>query len=90
MRSEPVVDSPPDVAAPVPHRERVGRRRRSHGRRRGTRDWAAQRSRRQIFRAAIVCAAVLLSMAVGLYFGLARQDAAPAEGKRQVAAKKIG
>ncbi|MES1166311.1 MAG: hypothetical protein ABUR63_11160 [Verrucomicrobiota bacterium] len=35
------------------------------------------RSRRRTFRTAAVCAGVLLLMALGLYFGLSRQDSAP-------------
>ena len=90
MRSEPVVDSPPDVAVPLPRSERVVRRRRSRGQRLGTREWIARRSRRRTIRAVAVCAAALVFMAVGLYLGLARQDAPPGEGTRHAPSKKIG
>jgi len=76
--SEPVVDSPQGVpiVIPAPRRERVVRRRRSrsHGHRRGTGEWTVRRSRRRIIRAVVVSAAMLVLMAVGLYFGLSRQD----------------
>jgi hypothetical protein len=77
----PDVDSP--QAVPVPpslRRERVVvRRRRAHSRHRTGR-WTARSSRRRTLRAFVVCAGVLVLMAVGLYFGLARQESAPAEG----------
>jgi hypothetical protein len=78
----PDVDRPQDVSIVVPEirRARVVVRRRAHGghtRRR----WTARASRRRTLRAAFVCAGVLVLMAVGLYFGLSRQEAAaPAEG----------
>ena len=78
----PDVESPQDVSTVVPEirRERVvRRRRRTHSR--TPRRWTAQASRRRALRAAFVCAGVLVLMAVGLYFGLSRQEApAPAEG----------
>ena len=46
------------------------RARRSHSSRR----WAAARSYRRMVRNAVVCTGVLLLMALGLYFGLSRQD----------------
>ena len=85
----PDVDSPQDVSSPVPEmrRERVVvRRRRAHSRHRRGGHWAARTSRRKMLRAFAVCAGVLVVMAVGLYFGLARQDLAPAEGSRSVPA----
>jgi len=79
----PDVDSPRDVPVVVPEirRERVVvRRRRPHSRRARPR-WTARASRRRALRAAVVCAGVLVLMALGLYFGLSRQEAAaPAEG----------
>jgi hypothetical protein len=80
----PEVDSPQDVSIVVPEirRERVVvRRRRSRGRhhnhKRGV--WTARASRRKAIRAVVVCASVLVLMALGLYYGLSRQESAPAE-----------
>jgi hypothetical protein len=39
----------------------------------------ASRSRRERLRTLVVCAGALLLMALGLYFGLARQESAPVE-----------
>ena len=39
--------------------------------------WVANRSRRQKVRTVAVCAGALLLMAIGLYFGLSRQESAP-------------
>ena len=48
---------------------------------------AASRSRRRAVRTFVLCASVLLLMAVGLYFGLAHQEnAAPVEGAVRVGA----
>lgn len=85
----PDVDSPPDVPSTVPElrRERVVvRRRRAHSRHRRGGHWAARTSRRKTLRAFAVCAGVLVLMAVGLYFGLARQDLPPAESSRCIPA----
>jgi hypothetical protein len=38
--------------------------------------WVAARSRTRVFRTAAVCTGVLLLMALGLYFGLSRQESA--------------
>jgi hypothetical protein len=68
-------------------RRRRARRVRQHGRR-----WVAARSRKRMLRTTVVCATVLLLMAVGLYFGLSRQDVArPEEGvlPRPVAARGL-
>ena len=90
--SQPVVGRPQDVpvAVPGPRRERVARRRRSHDRRKGTREWTARRSRRRVIRAVVVSAAMLVLMAIGLYLGLARQDASPGQGTRIVRPRAIG
>ena len=85
----PDVDSPQDVPIAVPEsrRERVVvRRRRAHGRRRPAGQWTARVSRRKVFRAFAVCAGILVLMAVGLYFGLERQEASPAESLRTIPA----
>jgi len=77
----PDVDSPRDVPIAVPEirRERVVvRRRRGLGHHRSNR-WTARASRRRTIRAFVVCAGVLVLMALGLYLGLSRQEAAPAE-----------
>jgi hypothetical protein len=65
------VDSPRDVsAAPALRRERVVvRRRRSRSRRRSD-TWTAPRSPRRIVHVLLVCAAALVLMAAGIYFGL--------------------
>jgi len=81
IRGEPVVGRSHEapIAVPEPRRERVVvRRRRAHSRHRTGR-WTARRSRRKILRAAVLCTAVLLLMAAGLYLGLSRQEVAPAE-----------
>jgi hypothetical protein len=54
----------------------VRRRRPRKGARRDDR-WIVARSRTRIFRTAAVCTGVLLLMALSLYFGLSRQEAAP-------------
>jgi hypothetical protein len=56
-------------------RERVVARRRLEQRQ--TAQWFVNRSRREKVRTAAVCAGALLLMALGLYFGLARQEAPP-------------
>ena len=80
----PDVESPQDVSTTVPavHRERVVvRRRRGRSRRHHEhRNWTARASRRKMIRAFVVCTGVLVLMALGLYFGLSRQELAPAEG----------
>ena len=81
----PDVESPRDVSTAVPaiRRERVVvRRRRAHSRRHHRQEWTARASRRKVVRAFVVCAGVLVLMALGLYFGLSRQEVAPAEGSR--------
>ena len=81
IQGAPDVDSPPDVSIAVPEirRERVVvRRRRGRGRQRSV-QWNARASRRRSVRAVVVCAGVLVLMALGLYFGLSRQDMSPAE-----------
>jgi hypothetical protein len=45
-----------------------------------TRQWVAARSKRRVLRTAAVCTGVLLLMALGLYFGLSRQDSASPVG----------
>ena len=51
----------------------VGRRR--HTRRvRQVGDWLPGRSRKQMLKTVALCAGVLVLMAIGLYFGLSRQD----------------
>ena len=79
----PEVDSPQDLSILVPEirRERVVvRRRRANSRHRKHHGaWAARRSRRKAVRAVVVCAGVLMLMALGLYYGLSKQDTAPAE-----------
>ena len=85
----PDVESPQDVPITVPElrRERVVvRRRRAHSRHRRSGHWAARTSRRKTLRAFAVCAGVLVLMAVGLYFGLARQENPPAESSRSIPA----
>jgi hypothetical protein len=81
MAPEQIADIPDVVSVPgVPIRERVVvRKRRSRKPRKG-RQWSARASRRRALRNFLVCAAVLLMMAVGVYLGLSRQDVAPVEG----------
>jgi len=80
----PEVDSPqedPPIVVPEIRRERVVvRRRRAHSRRHKRGSWTARASYRRAVRAVVVCAAVLAMMALGLYYGLSRQESAPAEG----------
>jgi len=69
------------LLSPELHRERVSVRRRRARPRRKSEDWVATRSRRRVARTFAVCAGALLLMAIGLYFGLAHQEApGPAEG----------
>ena len=85
----PDVESPQDVPITVPElrRERVVvRRRRAHSRHRRSGQWAARTSRRKTLRAFAVCAGVLVLMAVGLYFSLARQEIPPAESSLSIPA----
>jgi hypothetical protein len=68
----------PIVVPEVPRARVVVRRRRSH-RRLLSEAWSSPNSRRRTIRTVIVCASVLLLMAVGLYLSLLRHDAAPTE-----------
>jgi hypothetical protein len=81
MQGAPDVESPPDVSIAVPEirRERVVVRRRRGRSRPRVGQWSAMRSRRRTVRAFLVCTGVLVLMALGLYFGLSRQEIAPAE-----------
>jgi len=57
------------------HRQvRVVRRRRARGSASAGRRWVAARSRKRLLRTAVVCTGALILMALGLYFGLSRQD----------------
>jgi hypothetical protein len=80
----PDVQSPHDVpgSSPAIYRERVvvRRRRAKSQRRHQHRSWTARASRRRIIRAFVVYTGVLVLMALGLYFGLSRQEVSPAEG----------
>jgi hypothetical protein len=74
----PDVERPQDVSTSAPgiRRERVVvRRRRAHGRHH-SRKWAARSSRIKVIRAALLCTGVLMLMALGLYYGLSRQESA--------------
>ena len=63
-------------------RERVtARRRRARQNRPQSMNWVVVRTRRQRMQMIAVCAGALLLMAIGLYFGLARQESpSPVEG----------
>jgi hypothetical protein len=81
----PDVESPRDVSTVVPEirRERVVvRRRRARGSHHHHHrvSWSARASRRKVVRAFLVCIGVLVLMTLGLYYGLSRQEVAPAEG----------
>jgi hypothetical protein len=65
---------------PERFRERVAVRRRRPGKRRQVRQWSAARTRKRVLRTFAVCTGVLLLMALGLYYGLAQQETAPAGG----------
>ena len=66
---------------PERYRERVVVRRRRCFPDRRPRPWSARMARTRFLRMFAVSAGVLLLMAIGLYFGLARQEAAaPADG----------
>lgn len=78
----PEVDSPQDDSMLVPEirRERVVvRRRRPHSRHRKHGAWTARASRRKAMRALVVCVSVLVLMALGLYYGLSKQEPMPGE-----------
>jgi hypothetical protein len=81
MAPEQITDIPDVVSVPgLPIRERVVVRKRRPRKPHTSRRWSARASRRRLVRNFIVCTAVLLVMAVGVYLGLARQDVAPVEG----------
>jgi hypothetical protein len=82
---------PGEISDRVRERDRtVVRRRRRSGRRRNVRTWRARAARRAHVRTLLLSAGVLLLMAVGLYFGLARQEAAaPSEGSSHAHAPLI-
>lgn len=64
--------------------ETVVRRRRSRRPQPSSRRWVAARSRRRMLRTAALSTGVLLLMALGLYFGLSRQDnASPVGGSER-------
>jgi hypothetical protein len=65
---------------PERYREQVVVRRRRPGKHRRARRWSAGSARKRVLRTFAVCAGVLLLMALGLYFGLARQETAPTDG----------
>ena len=70
----------PEVT-PERYRQRVVVRRRRPGTHRRAPQWSARMARTRFLRMFAVSAGVLLLMAIGLYFGLARQEAAaPADG----------
>jgi hypothetical protein len=70
----------PEVT-PERYRQRVVVRRRRPGKHRRAPQWSARRGRKHLLRTFAVSAGVLLIMALALYFGLARQEAAaPADG----------
>jgi len=84
----PDVESPQDVSTVVPEirRERVvvrRRRARTGHRHRHRLTWTARASRRKVIRAFVVCTGVLVLMALALYFGLSRQQMAPADSSLQ-------
>lgn len=80
MTPEQTTDIPDVVSVPgVPIRERVVVRKRRSRKPHKIRQWSARASRRRALRNFLVCAAVLLMMAVGVYLGLSRQDVAPVE-----------
>jgi hypothetical protein len=96
IATETDVESPGDVpmATSESHREgvervSVRRRRRSRSRRHRSGTWTARASRRKAVRAFVVCAGVLILMALGLYFGLQRQNTAPAETSLEAPAKVL-
>ena len=81
MAPEQIADIPDVVSVPgAPIRERVVVRKRRGRKPHRSRQWSARSSRRRAVRNVLVCAGVLLLMAVGVYMGLARQDVAPVEG----------
>ena len=92
IQGAPDVDSPPDVSIAVPEirRERVAVRRRRGRSRHRSGQWTARSSRRRAVRAVVVCAGVLVLMALGLYFGLSRQEMAPAESSMRKPIVAVG
>lgn len=83
---EPEAGSRGGAGLPIPeeipeqYRARVVARRRRASRHRQGGQWNVRSSRRRSLRTLVVCAGVLLLMAVGLYFGLSHQEVAPTEG----------
>lgn len=81
MAPEQITDIADVVSVPgAAVRERVAVRKRRSRKPHNSRHWAARVSRRRAVRNFLVCTAVLLVMALGVYLGLARQDVAPVEG----------
>ena len=66
----------------------VVRRRRSSRRHRPL-NWSARTARKRLVRTSLVVASVLVLMALGLYYGLARQEAAPADGTSRAPATVV-
>lgn len=82
MAPEQITDIPDVVSVPgaqIRERVVVVRKRRSRKAQR-SREWSGRSARRRAVRNFLLCTAVLMLMAVGVYLGLARQDIAPAEG----------
>lgn len=84
IASETDVESPGDVSVATSelYRERVTvrrRRSRSRGHHHHRVSWTARANRRRAIRVFVLCVGVLVLMGLGLYFGLARQNSAPAE-----------
>jgi hypothetical protein len=81
MVREEIAEIPDVISVPgVPIRERVVVRKRRSRRTHRSRQWSARASRKRAIRTFVICAAVLLLMAAGVYLGLARQDVSPVEG----------
>jgi len=81
MTPAQITDIPDVVSVPgSPIRERVVVRKRRSRKPHSSRKWSARASRQRAIRNFLLCTAVLLMMAVGVYLGLSRQDVAPVEG----------
>jgi len=77
MAPEQIADIPDVVSVPgSPIRERVVVRKRRSRKPHSSRKWSAPASRHRAIRNFLVCTAVLLVMALGVYLGLS-QDVAP-------------
>ena len=84
---EPVVVNSQGAPTSVPEQRVKVRRRRALGRN-PRQTWTVRTSRRRAVQTFVVCAAVMLLAALGVYFGLSRQDDAFSGSRKPALARK--